>query len=209
MEQKQSQPGYMENAAGHLVPVEKVRPIDLARDELVREIVGKAKTVSANLGEFKVATFADIAAFVQLSAEQYGAKLGGHKGNVTLLSYDGRYKIQRAISETISFDERLQAAKALIDECITDWAKGSKPEIQVLVGDAFQVDKEGNINTGRVLGLRRLDIQDERWLRAMQAIGEALQVVGSKSYVRVYERIGDTGEYRAIPLDIAASGGGK
>jgi len=201
--------GYLENAAGHLVPIEKVRPIDLARDELVREIVQKAKDVSANIAEFKVATFADIAAFVQLSAEQYGAKIGGNKGNVTLLSYDGRYKVQRAISETISFDERLQAAKALIDECITDWAASSRPEIQVLVGDAFQVDKEGNINTGRVLGLRRLDIQDERWLRAMQAIGEALQVVGSKSYVRVYERIGDTGEYRAIPLDVATAGGAQ
>ncbi|NHC05920.1 DUF3164 family protein [Azonexus fungiphilus] len=201
--------GYLENASGHLVPIDKVRPIDLARDSLVREIVEKAKAVSANIAEFKVATFGDIAAFVQLSAEQYGAKIGGNKGNVTLLSYDGRYKVQRAISETISFDERLQAAKALIDECITDWAASSRPEIQALVGDAFQVDKEGNINTGRVLGLRRLDINDERWLRAMQAVGEALQVVGSKSYVRVYERVGDTGEYQPIPLDVAAAGGVK
>lgn len=201
--------GYLENASGHLVPIDKVRPIDLARDSLVREIVEKAKAVSANIAEFKVATFGDIAAFVQLSAEQYGAKIGGNKGNVTLLSYDGRYKVQRAISETISFDERLQAAKALIDECITDWAASSRPEIQALVGDAFQVDKEGNINTGRVLGLRRLDINDERWLRAMQAVGEALQVVGSKSYVRVYERVGDTGEYQPIPLDVAAAGGAK
>ncbi len=210
MENENTTPaGYLENAAGHLVPIEKVRPIDQARDALVREIVVKAKALSGDIADFKVATFADIAAFVQLSAEQYGAKIGGTKGNVTLLTYDGRYKVQRAISETISFDERLQAAKALIDECITDWAASSRPEIQVLVGDAFQVDKEGNINTGRVLGLRRLDIQDERWLKAMQAIGEALQVVGSKSYVRVYERIGDTGEYRAIPLDIATSTGGS
>lgn len=44
-------------------------------------------------------------------------------------------------------------------------------------------DKEGQINTGRVLSLRRLDIKDERWLRAMNAIGEAVQVVGSKSYI--------------------------
>jgi hypothetical protein len=55
-----------------------------------------------------------------------------------------------------------------------------------------------------VLGLRRLDIKDARWLKAMAAISEAVQVVGSKSYIRVYERIGDTDQYRAIPLDIAA-----
>jgi hypothetical protein len=28
-------------------------------------------------------------------------------------------------------------------------------------------------------------------------------VVGSKSYIRVYERIGDTDQYRPISLDIA------
>ena len=138
-----------------------------------------------------------------MSAAEYGVKIGGSKGNVTLLSFDGRYKIQRAIAESLSFDERLQAAKELIDQCITDWSQGSSPEIRALVNDAFQVDQAGKINTGRVLGLRRLDIKDERWLKAMTAISEAVQVVGSKAYVRVYERVGDTGQYQPIPLDVA------
>ena len=69
---------------------------------------------------------------------------------------------------------------------------------------AFQTDKEGKINTGRVLALRRLDIRDEKWQKAMLAIGESLQVVGSKEYVRFYERIGNTDQYRPISLDVAA-----
>lgn len=72
-----------------------------------------------------------------------------------------------------------------------------------LVNDAFRTDSQGEIRTARVLALRRLEITDERWQRAMQAIGEACQVVGSKSYIRVYERIGDTDQYRPISLDIA------
>lgn len=196
--------GYMENTQGHLVPIESVKPIDITRDNLVREIVGKARALNGQIVEFKSAVFGDISAFVQLSAEQYQVKIGGNKGNISLLSFDGRYRVQRSIAEAISFDERLQAAKALIDECITDWAQSSTPEIKVLVQDAFQVDKSGNINTGRVLGLRRLEITDPRWLRAMQAIGDAVQVTGSKAYVRVYERDA-TGEYVPIPLDIAAA----
>lgn len=195
--------GYMPDSAGRLVPVSTIKPIDLARDQLVGEIVGRAKQLSDLIAQFKAAAFGDIAAFISLSAEQYGVKIGGQKGNVTLMSFDGRYKLQRAIAEHISFDERLQAAKALIDECITDWSQGSRDEIKVLVNDAFQVDKEGNINTGRVLGLRRMKIDDERWGRAMAAIAEAVQVVGSKSYIRVYERGGDSGEYKAISLDVA------
>ena len=197
--------GYMQDQAGRLVPIDTVKPIDIERDKLVADIIGKARALNGQIATFKNAVFGDIAAFIELSAEQYGAKVGGQKGNVTLMSFDGRYKVQRAIAEHISFDERLQAAKALIDECITDWSQGSRPEIQVLVNNAFQVDKEGNINTGRVLGLRRMQISDDRWQRAMQAISEAVQVVGSKSYIRVYERIGDTGEYRAIALDVAGA----
>lgn len=197
--------GYMQDQAGRLVPLSTVKPIDIERDKLVADIIDKARDLNGQIAAFKTAVFGDIAAFIELSAEQYGAKVGGQKGNVTLMSFDGRYKVQRAIAEHISFDERLQAAKSLIDECITDWSQGSRPEIQVLVNNAFQVDKEGNINTGRVLGLRRMQISDDRWQRAMSAISEAVQVVGSKSYIRVYERIGDSGEYRAIALDVAGA----
>ena len=73
----------------------------------------------------------------------------------------------------------------------------------MLINDAFQVDKAGNINTKRVLGLRRLDIQDERWQQAMQAISDSLQVAGSKEYLRIYLRKGD-GSYRQIKLDVAS-----
>ena len=197
--------GYKEDAAGRLVPIATIRSIDLARDELVLEIVAAARRLSDDIAKFKASAFGDIAAFVSMSAEEYGVKIGGSKGNVTLLSFDGRYKIQRAIAESLSFDERLQAAKELIDQCITDWSQGSSPEIRALVNDAFQVDQAGKINTGRVLGLRRLDIKDERWLKAMTAISEAVQVVGSKAYVRVYERVGDSGEYKPIPLDVAGA----
>lgn len=194
--------GFRQDAQGRLVPETHIKPIDLARDALVREIVEKAKALNRAIAEFKAATFDDIAAFVQLSAEEYRVRLGGKKGNVQLLSFDGRYKVLRAIQENIAFDERLQAAKALIDECLAEWVEGARSELRVLVNDAFRVDQAGNIRTGQVLSLRRLAIDDSRWQQAMSAIAEAVQVVGSKSYVRVYERDAN-GEYRPIALDIA------
>jgi hypothetical protein len=196
--------GYRTDARGHLIPESLIKPIDLARDALVIELARQARTVSNSLREFKTRVFADINAFVELSSEQYGVKRGGKKGNLTLYTFDGAFKVQVAIAEHMVFDERLQAAKHLIDECITDWSQGSRDEIKVLVQAAFQTDKEGKINTGRVLALRRLDITDEKWQTAMKAIGESLQVVGSKEYVRFYERIGNTDQYRPISLDVAA-----
>jgi hypothetical protein len=196
--------GYWQNAQGALIPVEMVKPIDRARNDLVHELVQQANELSQLMAKFKTSAFADIAAFVDLSLEQYDTNVGGKKGNLTLYSFDGRYKVQRAIQEHLQFDERLQAARALIDECLADWTAGAAPELKAIVANAFNTDKAGNISTSRVLGLRRLDIKDERWLKAMTAIGEAVQVVGSKAYIRVYERIGDSEMYRSIPLDIAA-----
>lgn len=194
--------GYREDRHGRLQPEVQIKAIDLARDELVREKIGEALLLRERLRDFKRSVFDDIAAFVQLSAEQYGARIGGDKGNVTLLSFDGRYKIIRAIQDTITFDERLQAAKALIDECLNDWTEGARAELRTLVNNAFRVDQDGNIKTGEVLSLRRLQFDDKRWVQAMAAISDAVTVVGSKTYVRFYER-DERGQYQPISLDMA------
>ena len=195
--------GYRMDGQGRLTHEDMIKPVDLERDRLVRHLVDRAQELSDELSEFKAVCFGDIEAFIEMSAEEYGAKIGGKKGNVSLLSFDGRYKIQRAVQESISFDERLQAARALIDECLTEWTEGARPEVVALVNDAFRTDTKGEIRTARVLALRRLEITDKRWQQAMKAIGEACQVVGSKSYIRVYERVGDTDQYKPISLDIA------
>jgi hypothetical protein len=193
----------MEDAQGRLVPLDQIKEIDMARHELVMELVEQFQTMREQMRALKIRIMDDVESFVQMSAELYGANVGGKKGNVTLVTFDGRYKLVRQISEFLTFDERLQAAEELIRQCIKEWSEGSNSKIQALVNDAFDVDKQGRINTGRILGLRRLKIDDERWKNAMEAISDSLQVTGSKTYVRLYERR-DDGSYKPLPLDIAA-----
>ncbi|MEP7041880.1 MAG: DUF3164 family protein [Dokdonella sp.] len=195
--------GYRQDSQGRLVAETAIKAIDLLRDQLVQGMVESAHRLRGQLHDFKSRAFDDIATFVQMSAEQYGVRLGGNKGNVSLLSFDGRYKVVRAMQDTIVFDERLQAAKALIDACLQEWTEGARAELRTLVSDAFRVDPAGNIRTGNVLALRRLDITDTRWLEAMRAIGDAVQVVNTKTYFRIYERDEQTGKYNPISLDIA------
>lgn len=196
--------GYMQDAQGRLVPVDQVREIDRERDALVKDIAGKAKALSKALAEFKRTSMDDIKAFIDLSAERYEVKLGGAKGNVSLSSYDGSAKVMIAIAEYIEFDEGLQAAKALIDSCLRRWSEGANANLKAIVNDAFKVDKKGRLDTKRILGLRRLEIHDDEWERAMDAISEAVQVTGSKEYIRVYER-GGNDEYHQINLDVASA----
>lgn len=194
--------GYMQNAQGHLIPADKVKTIDKLRDDTVRRLIGKARQLQAQMMSAKDILFHEFDGFTELSASEYDTKLGGAKGNTTLLSYDGKYKIQRAVSDNLVFDERLQVAKSLIDECLNEWTQGSNDNIKAIINNAFDVDKEGKINTQRVLSLRRLDISDEKWRQAMAAISDATQVVSSKAYIRFYER-DDNGSYQQISLDFA------
>lgn len=193
---------YMVNTQGHLVPLDRVDDVDKLRDETVMELVKRARELSGRLKDEKGRMLDDIAAFISLSAEKYGAKVGGEKGNVTLTSYDGRYKVQRAMQDRVTFDERLQAARELINECLRDWTEGANDNLRAIIDAAWEVDKDGNVSTSRILGLRRIKVNDERWDQAMKALTDSINVVYSKSFIRVYEK-DDHGEWKALPLDIA------
>ncbi len=194
--------GYRQNANGDLVLIQNIREIDLLRDELVVGIAARAREKSGELSEFKTTVMDEVQAFVQESAARFKAKLGGTKGNLSLISFDGRFKVVVASQDNLCFDERLKVAESLIHKCIKKWSDGADANLMALVNDAFQVDKAGNVSIRRVLGLRQLDIDDKDWKRAMDAISESVQVVGSKSYLRIYERT-ETGEYLPISLDVA------
>lgn len=197
-------PGYWQDASGNLIPESKVKDIDKLRHQVVTDLCHMAKQRRDGLAEFKAKAMQEVAALVATSMEQYGVKTGGEKGNVTLTSFDGKFKLVRQMQDRLVFGEQLLAAKALIDECVQAWSKDANDNIRALVNHAFQTDKEGKINTGRVLGLRSLDIQDEAWKQAMQAIADSTKTASTTPYVRFYERDEGTGEYRAISLDVAA-----
>lgn len=197
--------GFMLNARGGLDPVAIVKDVDKLRDDMVHEIVNESIQKHKELQEMKKKFFSTIDAFVRLSAEKYNLNYGGKKGNMTFLSYDGMYKVVVSVNENIFFDERLQIAKELIDQCIQDWATDSRNEIKALIQDAFYVGKSGKLDKNRILGLRRLDIQDERWQKAMTAISDSIQIAGSREYIRIYERDpNNSDKYNLINLDIAA-----
>ena len=194
--------GYRLNDKGHLIPLDKIKEIDKLRDETVINLVGQALSLQIQMRSIKEQFFDEFHNFVELSAQEYDTQIGGKKGNVSLMSFDGKYKVQIAIQDNLVFDERLQVAKSLIDECLREWTKGSNDNIKAIIDNAFAVDKEGKINIRRVLSLRSLNIVDDKWQKAMTAISDATQVISSKEYMRFYER-DEYGKYQQISLDFA------
>lgn len=194
---------YLPDAKGSLVPVSLIKPQHLLEDELVRKVMGHAIALSDQVSRFKEHTFDDLGGFEALLAQEYGSTLGGAKGNKTLTTHDGLFKISVQVADNIVFGPELQIAKGLVDECLNEWSQGSRDEIRAIVTRAFNTDKAGQINRSEIFMLLRLNITDPRWLRAMQAIRDAMRVEGSKTYVRCHRRNTCDSAWQAVTIDLA------
>jgi hypothetical protein len=196
---------HLKDAKGHWVPVANIRPMDLLQDEQVRKIADFAEDLSAQIARFLVHTEADIAALDALIAQEYGVEPAeGTKGNRTFVSFDGCLMVKVAVSERIMLGPELQAGKQVLDAIIRERGEGVDPFLITLVKRAFKVDQEGKVDVRAILAIRRMQVDDPRWGDFCRAIDDAVRVVGSKRYLRIYRRDRPDAQWRMIPLDLAA-----
>ncbi|KPD10885.1 DUF3164 family protein [Phaeobacter sp. 11ANDIMAR09] len=188
---------------GALVPANMVKSRDLLQDETARKIIGHAIALSEQVSRFKAHVAEDISLFEEILAMDYGATIGGPKGNKTILSYDGLFKVSVRTADKYEFGPELQTAKALVDECVNDWSDGARDELKVFVTEAFNVNQEGKVSRSALLRLKKWDIEDERWTRALQAIKDAEREVGSATYFHCHRRASTDAPWEAITIDLA------
>lgn len=191
---------YMKNAQGHLVPVANVKEIDMLRDGLVKELVTTAKIQAGHVANFKGYCHSQIADFISLAAQDHNLTMGGQKGNVTLHSFDGQYRVVRAKDDRIVFNEGLTIGRQKVLACVKKWTEGANKHIAAIVNRAFETDKAGHLSASKVMSLFAYNIDDPEWTEALEAIRSSIQVVDTKSYVRFYERDA-LGNYQQIALD--------
>lgn len=196
--------GFMQNSAGHFVPASQVREQDKLRDSIVNDLAIKAIEINAALASFKHQALNDIKDIIQIAADKWHVDLGGKKGNISLSTYNGKYKIQRVYAERTTFTEEIEAAKELFSRCLDRWTEGASQNIRALVDRAFRTTRAGQMRTAELLGLMRLEIDDAEWNAAIDALKESIDRSGTAVYVRIYKRVGDSDKYQLIPLDLAS-----
>jgi len=194
---------YYEDSRGALVPLENLRVLDVLRDETVQEIIEAAKEMNNLMIDFKKKVAQKIEEFVELSASEHGVDFGGTKGNIKLRTIDGRFLVQVAQNETIDFNEQLQIAEHLIEECISERSANADPVLLAMVKAAFTQDHTGNVNVRDIMKLRKYEIDDPKWKEAMEAIQNSIETTGTKEYIRFYERRPGDKKMTAISLDLA------
>lgn len=195
--------GYMKDAQGRLVPIAQVKPQDLLEDELVRKLHAEAKILAQELAAFKKRGFSEVSALQSMLHEQYQAKLGGPKGNITLSSYDGQLRVSVCMGKGITFGPELQVAKSLLDDLFEQWAEGANANLKTIVMESFDVGQEGKLSTTKILGLRRHNVDAPEWKRAMDAIADSIRIDSTKAYLRLHVRETPEQSWQMLPLDLA------
>ncbi len=195
--------GHWIDGAGNAIPAKYVSQFDKMSDRVVGKLIRKATMLSKQLESFKREIFGDVEKLMSDMSKMYGEDHRTEVGNKTLPDFSNQFKLEIKVNKILEFDQRISLAKEIIDECIKRWSKGGDEKVTLLVDHAFQVDKKGNLDRDRLLSLRKLDIKDTDWIKAMGIIADSLKVTGSRAYIRFLVK-DDSGMWRTIPLDIAA-----
>lgn len=196
--------GWWKNKRGGAIHPDRVKVEDKIKDEMIDKILGKAAVVTKAIKHFKNDAYDDVDSYFSLLLHEYGIEeKKGAKGNYTLENFSGTAKIQVSTSDNIIFDEKLQIAKAKLDEYFNEITEDADLDIKTLIDKVFDVDKQGEVNPRKILSLRSYDITHKKWLEAMAIIADSIEVVSNKEYIRFYTRKNIDESYKQVTLDIS------
>jgi len=194
--------GFWIDPKGGQVPVKYIDKQDKDRDRMVEKAIKKAMALSDIIASTKKELCGIIDDYISEVSKTNGVSKDW-KGNISMRDFSHQFEIQVKINETIKFNEQLQVAKELIDECIREWSDGANDKLLVLIRDAFNTDKAGNIDSRRILSLRKHKIKDDRWKAAMEKITAAMEVEGTKRYIN-FKKKNENGDWENVNLNFAA-----
>lgn len=194
------------NKRGEQVHPDLIPHGEKLKTELVKKIIGRAEKGVIIMERFKKYVTDEIGDYMEMMREKYGLDpmRNSPKGNLTIETYDGLMKVQIAVQQHIDFDEKLVLAKEKIDEYLKEITAEASADVQTLITKVFDVDKKGNVNAKMVLSLKTYKITHPKWVEAMAIIDEAVEIVGSKSYIRFFKRNSVDEKWDNISLDFAA-----
>ncbi|CUV65209.1 conserved hypothetical protein [Sulfurovum sp. enrichment culture clone C5] len=197
---------YMINSKGDKVHIDLVKKDDVMRDGLVNELLDEAVAFKGIMGEFRSKAEQKVEDYFEELMAKYNLdpKAKSKKGNITLENFSSTAKVQIAISDKLTFDEKLQLARMKFDEYFEQVTVGSSEEVKMLINKAFSVDKEGKVDVKRILELRSYNIKHPKWVEGVALIEESKKIVSSKSYIRFYKREASDESWKHVSLDIAA-----
>ena len=198
---------------GRPVPEQYIPAIDKKRDKLVEATFKKVVKLAEKIAETKVEIVGSIDKYLDEIAKENRVR-ENWKGNILLQNFDKSLVIERRIDDHIGFDEKLQMVKTIVDKWLNDRLDGIDENLGKVITQAFNVDKQGRVNTAMLMKLLHLEIEDSEWKKAMRMLKESIIVKSSKQSINFRRKVkkdsGETWEVVVLNFnDVAATASKK
>lgn len=190
---------------GFTIPLSVVPKIDLEKDKFAKMMAKDFEAMSQKLLELKNKAFEKADAIYAEQLRQYqinGNEAKEKKGNFTFYSYDKSIKIEVAVGQRLEFDDRINLAKAEIDDYLAEITEGQNSDIIIIVTNAFSTVK-GKLDHKKILNLFTYKIKHPKWEKAMVLLKDSISNNHSKRYINVSQR-NENGEYKNINVQFSA-----
>lgn len=192
--------GFVYNAEGNLIAQCNISAHELRKDAFVTGLLKQVKEQQKQLQTFKANLMQAFEGFRIDMLDKFGTKLHtrGNGDNVSMFSFDGKYKITYKTAKLKTLGPEHDAARQLARDYYNSQKDKLPHDVLIAVQDFF-VNDASIANTISFIGK---DFQDETLRKAQEAAKESLLIIGSKSYFNFYER-DEQGEYQQVHLNFS------
>ena len=190
------------NSRGNPIPPKAIDPVIKREDYKASTLLKKAAKGFKFLFDLRndiQAAIDDLKKF----AGKKGRAIVSENGYITLTDYAHNFKIEINSQDITDFNMTLlQSAKTKFDRCLEKWSQDARPELMVLISNAFEVDKKGKLNKSKLFELLSISIIDNDWIAAQNDLQCAIFTDRTKTYMRFYIR-DEKRKWHYLPLDFS------
>lgn len=172
------------------------------RDEAISNMVAFAKNLHEQMTGFKNSSFEMIETLYKMLQEHSDRHASG-KGNVTLDTADGQFRVVYKRSDNTRFDERATQAEAhILDFVANRW--GNKDDADSKFIKRMLERKNGKLDKNKVLDMisMRDNYDDPHWQKGIDLLQESIVPDTTRFYAEYYYRSEDN-EWIPIVLNFS------
>ena len=177
-------------------------------DSEIAEAYNTLSGLSMEMTKVKQRVFDNFQTIIEMKTEQMGLGKGkeGEQYTHTFTNRDSSLRIRLGNYMLDTYRDTVEEGIRMVTDYIESLAKDEASSSLVsAVLRLLSRNKAGQIQASRVLQLRKLaeESGDDSFLEGVRLIEQSYNPQVSKSFVRLEEKDSETGEWKAIPLNIS------
>lgn len=188
------------NPKGDPVPVDMMKEVNILKDHVGRLLVSLALEYHEALKGLKAFSLSILDQYRKRHAMINNTEPA--EGGITVATFDQTMKVETYFHPFTTFGEGLKQAKKLMGDVISEGTQGINPVLREIFLDAFTL-KDGQVSTSKVDHLASYEVDDPRWIKAVQIINDDKILRYRKQYLRFQIKEKKDGSWQTIYIDLS------